>query len=104
MLIRSEDDDEMEGIIGKLVMDQTGSDAYMLTIDDARHANFWDFPLFFEIYKRLGYWGTIDPLRLLEIERHYITGFFDRYLKGMEEDSLEPFTSEFPEVTFRTNN
>jgi predicted dienelactone hydrolase len=100
MLIRSEDDDEMEGIIGNLVMDQTGGDAYMLTVEDALHANFWDFPLFFGIYKRLGYWGTIDPLRLLEIEKAFIRGFFDRYLKGIPVKLKENGTELFPEVTF----
>ena len=65
--------------------------------------NFWDFPLFFKIYKRLGYWDDIDPLRLLEIESTYITGFFNKYLKGEEPDLGTVGPNLFPEVSIKVN-
>jgi predicted dienelactone hydrolase len=100
MLVRNESDDEMEDIIGDLILESMENRAYFLKIENARHANFWDFPLFFKIYRYFGYWGELDPLRLLEIERVYLRGFFDRYLKGVDlEPGLNP-AEGFTEVTF----
>jgi len=81
MMIRSEAEDEMENIISDLVFEKIENSAYILSIENAWHTNFWDFPLFFKIYKYFGYWGPIDPLRLLEIERVYIIDFFNQHLK-----------------------
>jgi dienelactone hydrolase len=90
MQIRSESEDEREDeqndIISRLIFEKAESHVCRLEISGASHMNFWDFPLFFRIYERFGYWGPIDPLRLLEIEGVYITGFFDKHLKGKETD------------------
>lgn len=98
MMIRSEAEDEMENIISNLVCEKNENSTYILTIENTWHMNFWDFPLFFKIYKYFGYWGPIDPLRLLEIERVYIVGFFDQNLKGKEVDMLDGTYDLFPEV------
>jgi predicted dienelactone hydrolase len=100
MMIRARNGDEMEEIIGDLILESMENKAYLLKIENAQHANFWDFPFFFKIYTYFGYWGELDPLRLLEIERNYLRGFFDRYLKGMDAGpGLNP-AGHFPEVTF----
>lgn len=61
--------------------------------------NFYDFPLFFKIYQKLGHWGPMDPLRLLAIESVYIKGFFDKHLKGDNTGMLEGPSELFPEIT-----
>lgn len=103
MQIRSESEDENEDeqndIISKLIFEKSESAAYQLEIRGASHMNFWDFPLFFKIYKRLGYWGPIDPLRLLEIESACIKGFFDLYLKGQAINLPAVNSDLFPELS-----
>jgi hypothetical protein len=105
MQIRSEPETEMgeeqEDIISELIFEKTESAAYQLRINGASHMNFWDFPLFFRIYERLGYWRAIDPLRLLEIESAYITAFFDKYLRGECLVLPEGGSDLFPEVRIK---
>lgn len=101
MMIRSETDDEMENMIGDLVLEKTKS-GLVVNIEGAWHLNFWDFPLFFKIYKELGYWGTIEPLRLLEINKTYIHGFFEHHLKGKNAFSPNELSTYYPEVTVNT--
>lgn len=84
MLIQSESDDIMEKMVGRLQMERVGSQGHYYVIKGAQHTNFWDFPYFFRIYKYIDFWGPIDPMRMLEIEKTFILGFFDRYLKGKE--------------------
>ena len=107
MQIRSEpeddEQDEQENIISELIFEKSKNAAYQLKIRGSGHMNFWDFPLFFKIYKRLGYWDDIDPLRLLEIESTYITGFFNKYLKGEELDLGTVGSNLFPEVSIKVN-
>ncbi|MGW8316282.1 MAG: alpha/beta hydrolase family protein [Bacteroidales bacterium] len=98
MLIQSESDDIMEEMVGRLQMERIRSQGYYYMIKGAQHTNFWDFPFFFRIYKYIDFWGPIDPLRMLEIERTYVVGFFDRYLKGLEVPDLNQTNSPIPEV------
>lgn len=98
MALRSESDDEMEDMISELINDKAIGDSYMFEIKGAQHTNFWDFPLFFDVYKYLDYWGPIKALRLREIESRYIVGFFDKYLKG-EAINIEELADAFPEVS-----
>ncbi|KEF51736.1 uncharacterized protein A1O9_12073 [Exophiala aquamarina CBS 119918] len=44
--------------------------------------------------------GTIDGLRLLNIERSYIKGFFEETLEAKQVDLLHGPSSEFPEVHY----
>jgi dienelactone hydrolase len=103
MLIQSgsedEEEDEQEKIISELIFDKSENAAYGLQIKGTSHMNFWDFPLFFRIYKLLGYWDEIDPLRLLEIESVYIKGFFDKHLIGKNVDLPAGGSDLFPEVS-----
>jgi hypothetical protein len=77
--------------------------AYMLGIENAQHTNFWDFPLFFNVYQYFGYWGSIDAERLLEIEKTAVLGFFDEYLKGEHGVPLETQFGSFQEADMRVN-
>jgi hypothetical protein len=104
MLIRSESKEDMEHIINDMMVEKCENSVYLLDIKDAWHTNFWDFPLFFKIYKYFGYWGPIDPLRLLEINRAYITGFFDKYLKEKNPSLLDGQSDPYPEVTIKVKN
>jgi dienelactone hydrolase len=100
MLIRSDSEDEMEDIIGHMIAETTVNESYAYIIRDASHTNFWDFPLFFRVYKYFGYWDSIDPLRLLEINSQYIRAFFDQHLLGVETGLLKEPSSMFPEVEY----
>jgi predicted dienelactone hydrolase len=104
MLIQSEVEDEMDGIVGGMVVERVEGPAYHLIIDGAWHSNFWDFPLFFRAYRYLGYWGPIDPVRLSEITGAYIVGFFDKHLKGQDVDLLVRPSELYPEVTFNVRD
>lgn len=99
MIIRSEAEDEMDTIVSNLMYEKIENAGYALSIDDAWHINFWDFPLFFDVYKHIGYWGSIDALRLQEINTAYAIGFFDKHLRGKEVDLLEGSANLYPEVT-----
>ena len=101
MLIRSASTDDMEHIITDMMVEKCENSVYLLDIKDVWHTNFWDFPLFFKIYKYFGYWGPIDPIRLMEINRAYITGFFDKHLKAKKVNLLDGMSDPYPEVTFR---
>jgi predicted dienelactone hydrolase len=98
MLIGSEAEDEMETIVSDLIYEKIENAGYALSIKDAWHINFWDFPLFFDVYKHIGYWGTIDALRLREINRAYAMGFFDKHLRGKNVDLLDDPLYLYPEV------
>lgn len=99
MMIQSESEDEMESIISDIVIDKVDHTAYTIMIKNTTHMNFYDFPLFFKIYQKLGHWGPMDPLRLLAIESVYIKGFFDKHLKGDNTGMLEGPSELFPEIT-----
>ncbi len=100
IVINAASDDESEKVVGELAYQRSEGDAFRIIIDDTSHTNFWDFPFFFNIYKQLGYWGTIDSLRLAEIENAYISAFFDKYLKNENNIPLEEIGNRFPEVEF----
>ena len=100
MVINAADGDESDNIVGELAYQRSEDDAFRIIIDDTSHTNFWDFPFFFNIYKHLGYWGTIDSLRLVEIENAYISAFFDKYLKNENNIAIEEISNRFPEIEF----
>lgn len=102
MVLLSEPEDKMEEIVGDLIYHQINNQAYRVEISDAWHTNFWDFPYFFRIYKYIGFWGPIDPVRLGEINKSYVVGFFDRTLKGLEVELLNESNDTFPEISIST--
>lgn len=54
---------------------------------------------YIRIYRRLGYWGPIDPIRMLDINGTMIQVFFDKHLKGMAGEPNEEISDRFPEVS-----
>ena len=86
MLIRSDSNDEVEDMVSSLIYDKVDNAAYSLTVTDAQHENFWDFPLFFKVYKYIGFWGSVDAKTVLNIEDVAVVGFFDKYVKGEDLD------------------
>jgi hypothetical protein len=98
LIIRSGTDEEMEQLISDLLLEKEQNSGYLVYINNATHSNFWDFPLFFGIYKHLGYWGPIHPSCLLKIENFFIKGFFDHNLKGIDTEIREGSSYRFPGV------
>jgi len=101
MFVYSETQDEMDQISAGLMFDQVVDSAYHLNIKGAEHSNFSDLPLFFKIMERLGYWGSIPPNRMLELEEAYIKGFFDRYVEGEHKSFPEGPSTGYPEVSLQ---
>jgi dienelactone hydrolase len=101
MFVYSEILDDMEQISAELMFNQVDHSAYNLVIKGARHSNFSDFPYFFRIYERLGYWGPIPPRRMLELEKTFIRGFFDQYVKGDGHRLSEADLNDFPEISLK---
>ena len=83
----------------------SNSAAYYLSIKGTRHFNFSDMPLRLPplssiLLRQLGYIGSIQPERGLEISNTYLVAFFDQYLKGTNSELLQSSTSPYPEVQF----
>ncbi len=83
----------------------SNSAAYYLSIKGTRHFNFSDMalrlpPLSSILLRQLGYIGSIQPARGLEISNAYLVAFFDRYLKGTNSELLQSSTSPYPEAQF----
>lgn len=97
LLMRSERQDEMEDIVSALQFEKLDNPACIVSISGAWHENFWDFPYFFQIYHYLGYWGPINPRRLLEIESTYILAFLSASLNGSSAD-YAAITAGYPEA------
>lgn len=84
---------------------QNSSDAaYMVRINDARHANFSDFSLLGGINKLQGNIGQINGKRFLKIQNDYVLAFFNKYLKGELSDLLNDSTRKYEEVIFKLRN
>jgi predicted dienelactone hydrolase len=78
--------------------------AYMVRINDARHANFSDFSLLGGIIKLQGNIGPINGKRFLKIQNDYVLAFFNKYLKGEPSDLLNDSTRKYEEVVFKSRN
>lgn len=81
------------------------STAYYLSIKGTKHFNFSDLPLRLSppariLFNRLGFIGSIQPERGLEIANAYLVAFFDQYLEGVNSGLLQGPSSEYPEVQF----
>jgi dienelactone hydrolase len=74
--------------------------AYSLLIDGFEHSTFTDLPLL-----AAGWPGEGDAVagrRAIEIQRAYVTAFFDRHLKGGPTALLDGPARDYPEVRIRT--
>ncbi len=85
---------------------QAQQEAYSVSINGARHANFNDSYLWMKSFRPffIGTLGTIEPERMNTILNSYTLSFFNKHLKGKDNLLLDSETSEFPEVDFRSQN
>jgi len=74
--------------------------AYSALIPGVTHFNFFDFSIMSPLYKRLGVLGSIDGMRALNITEDYSRWFFDFYLKGGPENTINELRRKYSEVEF----
>ena len=103
MILRSAYDDDMENTVSSILYERLRGPAYMIYIQNTEHMNFWDFPLFFKVYRYLDYWGSMDPLMLNEINSKYLLGFFNTYLADGQADFAQ-IQEEYPQARLETKN
>lgn len=87
----------------------SNSTAYYLSIKGTKHFNFSDMPLRLPplprlLLRQMGYIGSIQPERGLEISNAYLVAFFDQYLKGANSKLLQSPVSPYSEVQFEKHN
>ncbi len=87
----------------------SNSTAYYLSIRGTKHFNFSDMPLRLPplsslLLNKMGYIGSIQPERGLEISNAYLVAFFDQYLKGINSELLQSSVSPYLEVQFEKRN
>jgi hypothetical protein len=73
-------------------------DVYIMIVRDSDHYDFTDFTL---LHRQHMLMGTVDGSRMLRVVNAYTLAFFDRYLRGLEQELLETVPSPYPEVDFR---
>jgi hypothetical protein len=73
---------------------------YGLFIDGAKHYNFADVNIWAPFLKDIGYIGSIDGYRMLNIINAYILSFFNEYLRGIHSTLLDGPSLDYPEVHF----
>jgi hypothetical protein len=49
-------------------------------------------------------YGTLDPVRAIDISRAYTRAFFDKHLKGIDQALLKGPSAAYPEVTFEAKH
>jgi ketosteroid isomerase-like protein/dienelactone hydrolase len=84
----------------RVFFEQSVGPAYALLVDGFEHSTFTDLPLL-----AAGWPGEGDAAagrRAMEIQRAYVTAFFDRHLKGLPTALLDGPVRDFPEVRIRT--
>lgn len=64
------------------VYDVATGPAYSVNARGSTHFNYTDFSLLSPLFKRMGFLGPIDGLRMERILNHYLVAFFDTHLKG----------------------
>jgi predicted dienelactone hydrolase len=89
---------EMESAL-RVLFERAAGPAYALVIDGFEHSTFTDLPLLAGAWPGEG--DAAFGTRAMEIQRAYVTAFFDRHLKGLAADLLDGPSSRFPEVSIR---
>lgn len=83
-----------------------GKPSYRVTIPNSSHGYSEDLGLMpfvpQAVKTKMG--GGIDPARALNIAKVYVEAFFGEYLEGKKSPLLDGPSSEYPELTFETNN
>lgn len=77
---------------------------YGLYIDGAKHYNFADASIWAPFLKVIGYLGSIEGYRVLNIINRYVLAFFDEYLNGIPSSFLDGPSTDYPEVHFYSKN
>lgn len=88
-----------ENMIG--LTDVLQASGYLYTIKGSDHMKFTDIGLFIgmnKIRNLIGIGGQTDPARCLQITDAVILSFFDQYLNGETEHSLESLVQQYPEL------
>jgi predicted dienelactone hydrolase len=86
----------------RVFFERSAGPAYALVIDGFEHSTFTDLPLFAGAWPGEG--DTAAGARAMEIQRAYVTAFFDRHLKGLGASLLDGPSSRFPGVAIRVRN
>lgn len=100
MYITSGQPDDVTVLVNDLVFGKLSNDAYLITIEGAVHTNFMDLPYFFEAYKHLGLWGSIDAEKMNKIKGDLVLNFFDKYLNDKDVD-IESVSDQYDETTIK---
>lgn len=98
MYIVAGQDDEVTTVVHDMLYDKLSNDAYLISIDGATHTNFMDLPSFFEAYKYLGLWGSIDAEKMNTIKEDLVLHFFDQYLNDKNVD-IESISNQYDETS-----
>jgi pimeloyl-ACP methyl ester carboxylesterase len=80
----------------RLFMDRSVGDRYEVTIATTQHGHFSDFMLFFPPRA-----DELDARRAHEIVTAYTLAFFDKYLRGRDNELLAAPSDKYPEVSFQ---
>ena len=84
-----------------LLFDKMEKDAYSVKVADTAHLDYTDFTLLEPIYRKIGYTGKkVDPTIMLEIMNKYALAFFDKYVRGMNTDSVLKSKPLFDNIEF----
>lgn len=70
-----------------------------VTVKGTKHMNFTDDSVLFPIGKYLGFLGSIDGEKQMQIVNDYTLSFFNKYLKGMREPLIDSLFPKYSEVT-----
>lgn len=87
------------------IIDQAKGPYYQIAFADSEHLEFTDLVLWpnNEGIKEAMWLGTADPLKSIEMTRAALVAFFDQYVKGSGEASMDDL-SAYPELTITTSN
>ena len=79
---------------------------YTVSVEGFEHLNFGDFPLWpnVETVKEVGWLGSADGTRSVEITRAALLAFFDIYVKGNEGTLETAISDNYPEITVSRRN
>lgn len=97
----SEDEPDRNGDLLGLLVEKAENTVIEITIDGTRHYDFSSLPMLSPLTATLGLKGPIEGDLVLEIINAESLAFFDRYLRGKTNLSLEGISNRYPEVQFR---
>ncbi len=83
---------------------QSETTCYNITILGTKHFNFGDMSIWGPVLVQIGFIGSIDGYRMLDVTNTYVISFFNKYLKNIDSQLLESISSFYPEVIFQKND